>query len=119
VEHHVSCWFEEQELEEGVKDLLDHLVVLLLGSKKVLNHLNQIRISNEIGNLLGTTDGGNEHNTLEHNIVFGEAVNQIVVDEFQEVSFFDNDFPVVGWDVDHGTQELKHEVSIVTTLLDK
>ena len=35
----LSGGLEEQEFEEGVQDLLDHLVVLLLGSKKVLEHL--------------------------------------------------------------------------------
>ena len=42
VEHDVSCWREEQELEEGVENLLHHFIVFLLGSEEVLQHLDKV-----------------------------------------------------------------------------
>lgn len=43
VENDVSCWREEEELEESVQNLLDHFVILLFGSEKVLKHLDEER----------------------------------------------------------------------------
>jgi hypothetical protein len=43
MEHDVPCWLEEQEFKESIQDLLHHLIVLLLGTKEVLKHLDQIR----------------------------------------------------------------------------
>jgi hypothetical protein len=40
MQDNISGRFEKQELEEGVKDLLDHFIVLLLCSKQVLKHLD-------------------------------------------------------------------------------
>jgi hypothetical protein len=40
VQHDLSRGLEEQELEEGVQNLLHHLVVLLLGSQQILEHLD-------------------------------------------------------------------------------
>jgi hypothetical protein len=40
VQHDLSRRLEEQELEEGVQDLLHHLVVLLLGAQEILEHLD-------------------------------------------------------------------------------
>lgn len=40
VQNHFSRGSKEEELEEGVEDLLDHLVVFLLGTKHVLEQLN-------------------------------------------------------------------------------
>ena len=42
VQNHVASRSEEQELEEGVKDLLDHFVVLLLRAKQVLQELDEV-----------------------------------------------------------------------------
>ena len=36
VEHHITSRPEEQELKEGVEDLLHHLVILLLGPEQLL-----------------------------------------------------------------------------------
>ena len=33
MQDNVSGWCEEEELEEGIQDLLDHLIVFLFGSK--------------------------------------------------------------------------------------
>lgn len=40
VQHDLSRGLEEQELEEGVQNLLHHLVVFLLGSQQILEHLD-------------------------------------------------------------------------------
>jgi hypothetical protein len=42
VQNNITSRFEEQELEEGVQDLLDHFIVFLLGAE-VLQHLDQVR----------------------------------------------------------------------------
>ena len=36
VQHHIARWCEEQELEEGVENLLNHFIVLLLGAQQIL-----------------------------------------------------------------------------------
>ncbi len=36
VQHHVSCWPEEQELKEGVQNLLHHFIIFLLRAKQIL-----------------------------------------------------------------------------------
>jgi hypothetical protein len=43
VQNNITSRFEEQELEEGVQDLLDHFIVFLLGAEEVLQHLDQVR----------------------------------------------------------------------------
>ena len=43
VKNDVSCWCKEEELEESVEDLLDHFVIFLFGSEKILQHFDEER----------------------------------------------------------------------------
>jgi hypothetical protein len=97
--------------------LLNHFIILLLGSKKVLQHLDQVGLSNLTSDSFSSTDGGDQHYRLEDDIIFSETVDKIVVDEVQKVCLIDYLVPLVGGNVDHGAQELKHEISVFSTLL--
>lgn len=37
--------------------------------------------------------------------------------ELDEVSLLDNHLPVICWDVNHGSEKLKHQVGVLATLL--
>ena len=65
---------EEEELEEGVQNLLDHLVVFLLRSKQVLQQFDQIRGSNGLSDLIVPAYSSYEHHALQHDIVFSCSV---------------------------------------------
>ena len=65
-----------------------------------------------------STDGCNEHDAFENNIVLCKAIHEVVMDELNEVGFLDDDFPMVRGDVNHRSQELKHQVGVFSTLLD-
>ena len=58
MQHNFSGRLEEQEFEEGVQDLLHHLIVLLLGTKEVLKHLYQVRGRDMLSDLIVTANGG-------------------------------------------------------------
>jgi len=58
MQHNLSGWLEEEEFEESVQDLLHHLIVLLLGPKQVLKHLNQVRGGDVLCYLIVTANGG-------------------------------------------------------------
>jgi hypothetical protein len=57
MKHNFSGRFKEQEFEESVQDLLHHLIVLLLGPKQVLKHLNQVRRGDVLCDLIVTANG--------------------------------------------------------------
>ena len=59
-----SCRLKEEELEERVEDLLHHLIILLLGSQKVLKHFDQVRRSDMLSDLIVTADRSDQHYTL-------------------------------------------------------
>ena len=107
MQNNLSCWFEEQKFEKSIQNLLDHLIIFLFGSQKILEHLDEIRVANLNSDSLSSADCGNEHDTLENDIIFSETINQVVVDEVQEVGSLDGLLPLVSRDVDHGTEELK------------
>ena len=46
MENNIARCLEEEELEECVEDLLNHFIVFLLCSKQILQHLDQVRLSN-------------------------------------------------------------------------
>jgi hypothetical protein len=33
MKNNLSCWLEEEELKEGVQDLLNHFIILLFGAQ--------------------------------------------------------------------------------------
>jgi hypothetical protein len=81
VEHNFSSGLEEQEFKEGIQNLLYHLIILLFSSKQILKHLNQIRISNLMGYAFRSTNSGNKHDRFKNNIIFGEAINKVIMDK--------------------------------------
>jgi hypothetical protein len=40
VKDDLTCGLEEQEFKECVENLLDHLIVFLLGAQQILQHLD-------------------------------------------------------------------------------
>ena len=117
MEDNVSSWGEEEELEEGVQDLLHHLVIFLLGAEQILQHLNQIRGGNHRSDTVGSANGRNEHDALENDIIFGKAIYELGVNELDEVGLFDDLLPAVGVHVDHCTKKLKQQIRILTAIL--
>jgi hypothetical protein len=58
MEDYLSCGLKEEELEKGIQDLLNHLIVFLFSSKEVLKHLNQIGRGNMLSDLVISADSG-------------------------------------------------------------
>jgi hypothetical protein len=58
MQHNFSGRLEEQEFEESIQDLLHHLIILLLGTKEVLEHLYQVRGGYVLSDLIVTANGG-------------------------------------------------------------
>jgi len=58
MEDNLSCGLKEEELEKGIQDLLNHLIVFLFSSKEVLKHLNQIGRGNMLSDLVISADSG-------------------------------------------------------------
>ena len=113
MEDNVSGWSEEEELEESVQNLLDHLVIFLFRSKQVLQQLYQIRRSNCLGDLIVSADCSDQHHTLQDDIVFSRTVEQVVVKELYQVPLFDLLCPLVCWDVDHSSKKFEEKVSVL------
>tara|TARA_B110000285_G_C14870979_1_gene489175 strand:+ start:516 stop:713 length:198 start_codon:yes stop_codon:yes gene_type:complete len=63
-QNNVSCWSEEQEFEEGVQDLLHHLIIFLLGTQKVLEHVDQIRRGYHLSDVFSSANCGYKHDTF-------------------------------------------------------
>lgn len=108
MQNNITSRFEEQELEEGVQDLLDHFIVFLLGAEEVLQHLDQVRWSNHLGDNFSSANCSDEHHALKHDVILGKAIDQIVVKELYEVGLLNYLGPGISCDVDHGSKELKH-----------
>ena len=89
MQHDIPRGSKEQEFEECVEDLLHHLIILLLGSKQVLQQLNQIRACNHGGDLIVPANGAHQHNTLQENIILSILINQVVVHKLNEVVLSD------------------------------
>ena len=89
VEHDLSRWAEEEELEEGVQDLLDHLIILLLGSKELLKELDQVGARNDLSAFIVTADGADKHDALEQDVILCVLIHQVVVQEFDHVAVSD------------------------------
>ena len=82
---------------------MDHFVIFLLGSEKILQHIDQIWRCNHLRNILSSANGWDKHDTLQNYIIFGESIYKIVMNELDKVSFLDNFFPVIGRNIDHGS----------------
>ena len=81
MQHDLTRRLEEEELEEGVQDLLDHLIVLLLGSQQILKHLDQVRGSYVLRDFIITADSSYQHHTFEDYIILSIAVHEVVMKE--------------------------------------
>jgi len=101
VEHHLSGGLEEEELEERVQDLLHHLVILLLGSQQILQHLDKIRVGHLCGNSFCSDYGAYQHDAFEDNVILRKAVNEVAVDELNKVGLGHDLLPLVRVDVHH------------------
>ena len=112
MEDNVSRWSKEEELEECVQNLLDHLVIFLLRAKQVLQQLDQIRRSNRLCDLVVSADCSDQHHALQDDIILSCTVEEMVVEELYQVPLFDFLCPLVCWDVDHCSKKFKEKVSV-------
>lgn len=110
---------KEEELEEGVENLLNHLVVFLLGAKHILQQLNQVRLGYLLGDLVIPRDSANQHDALKNDIVFCEAVHQMIVEEFDDAVALQIVTPLVRRDVNHGAEQLKQQVCVLSSFVRK
>lgn len=69
MQYNISCWLEEQEFEEGVKNLLHHFIIFLLGSKKILEHFDKVGVGDDNCCVIITADSSYQHDCLEYNII--------------------------------------------------
>ena len=60
----VPCWSEEQEFEESVQDLLNHLIILLLGSEKILEHVYEVRGGYHLSDIFSSANSRNQHDAF-------------------------------------------------------
>lgn len=117
MQDNLSGRFEEKELEECVQDLLNHLIVFLLCSQKILEHLDQVRGCDMLCDLVISGDGCYQHDAFKHDIVFGITVHKVVMKELDEICAMHDFIPLVGVNVDHCSEELNLQVSVFTAML--
>jgi len=113
VQHDLPRWSKEQELKESVQNLLNHFVVFLLRAQQFLQQFYQVRARNYLSNIVVPADGSDEHDALKKDVVLSILVHKVVVDESDEVEFLYLVHPQVRWDVNHGSKQLKQQVSVL------
>jgi hypothetical protein len=106
MQHNLTCGTKEQELEEGVQDLLHHFVVFLLSAQQVLKKLDQVRRSNCLRDVVITADGADQHDTLQQDVIFCVSVHQVVMKKLNQVPLFNLLRPEIGRNVDHCSEQL-------------
>ena len=102
--HRLVTIIHDGLLEEGVQDLLHHLVVLLLGTQHLLQQLDQVRISDDLRGLVIAAKRADQHNTLEHYVILGVSIHQLALQEAQHIVRLHHFDPVVGRHVHHGAE---------------
>jgi hypothetical protein len=95
VQDDLACRLEEKEFEECVENLLHHLIIFLFGAEKVLEHLYEERAGDLLSDVIISTNSGDENHTLEDDVIFSVAIDEVVVQEFYHVGVVDDLLPFV------------------------
>ena len=75
------------------KPLLD------IAGKPMIQHVYEQALKSDADHVVIATDGADEHDTLEHDVVFSITVHEVVVEELDHVPLVDLLQPDVGRDV--------------------
>jgi len=95
VKHNFTGGPEEQELKERVQNLLNHFVVLLLGTKHILQKFDEVAIGNNIGSSFIAAHSSAEHDTFEDDIVFCIPGHELTLQEVNNALLLHDSFPRV------------------------
>lgn len=117
MKYDLASRLKEQKLEECVQNLLHHFIIFLLRTQEILQHLDQVRRSDMLPNFIITADSSYKHYTLQHDIILGISVDEVVVKELNEVRSVHNFIPLVSVHVNHCAEQLNLQVSVFTTML--
>jgi len=107
---------KEQELEEGVEDLLDHLVVFLLRAEHVLQQLDQVRVGDHVSCDVVSAHCAAQHHALEHHVVLRIPRHQLRLQKVNDALLLHGEFPLVGGDVDHGAEQFNEHIGVFLAL---
>lgn len=106
-------WPKEQELEESIQNLLNHLVILLFGTEHILQELDQVGFSDHLSSDIISAHCTAQHHAFENHIIFSVAGHQLRLQKVDNTLVFHSEFPLVGWDVDHSSKQFNKHISVL------
>jgi sulfite reductase beta subunit-like hemoprotein len=87
----------------------------LFCTQHILKKLNEVAASQNFSSFIITTQSSTEHDTLKHNVIFGETIHELILQELNNLCVLHELTPSICGSVNHCSKQLEHQISVLAT----